>query len=266
MTELSWIFIVGPAASGKSTFAGELSRRFSQFEYSSDLRALEELFYLNDQLIEYTRDFTASLEVLTCSLNTIVYWPDLRDLRLLQLKEGGLTSPLETTRTTDGGHRIHEPTVWDSALSRTVAQLSPSSKHIVEFARGVDEAYLSHFRIDASDIYPRAFRLLASVNREITQESSIIVHLTAKHLVRMRRNELRKLRGEHFVSRETMDKVYATDAFVFECLNAPGPHDGRLSASLPVPVLTVDNNSEDPIGNFAKALEYLSKIITFCRR
>lgn len=263
MTELSWIFIVGSAASGKSTFAKEVCRRFPKLINTSDLLALTELFYLNDQICEYIpKASTTPLEQLAHTLASISYWPDLRDLRLTQLKQGQLSFQLETSRTIDNGHNILVPTVWDDALSRTVARLNPSSKNIVEFGRGHDAKYVDHFHIDASDIYPRAFRFLISANHQIDKESSVIIHLTADRLVRMRRNIDRKLNGEHYVSNEAMNEVYAKDPFVFERRNCQGGPDGRLSASLPIPVLSVDNNSNDQLGNFARSLEYLSARLT----
>jgi hypothetical protein len=259
MTELSWIFVVGAAASGKSTFAKDVCRQFPQLTHSSDLLALKELFSLNDILINYAlHASTLSFDSLTSALASISYWPDLRDFRLAQLKQGKLPPQLETSRTNDGGHSIHEPMVWDNALSRTVARLAPTSKHIVEFGRGYDVTYVEHFRIAASEIYPRSFRVLTSANRHISAESSVIIHLTADYLVRMLRNERRRLRGEHFVSSEAMNEVYATDPFVFEKLDCHEGEDGRLSAALPIPVLTVNNNSDDRLDNFARSLEYLS--------
>jgi GTPase SAR1 family protein len=263
MAELSWIFVIGAAAAGKSTFAREVCRQFPQLTYSSDLPALKELFCLNDTITNYALHASEpSLGSLASSLTSLSYWPDLRDLRLTQLKQGELPPRLETSRTIDGGHSIHEPTVWDNALIRTVARLAPTSKHIIEFGRGYDVTYAEHYRITGSEIYPRSFRILISANRHISEESSVIIHLTTDHLVRMCRNEHRKLRGEHFVSSVAMEEVYATDPFVFEKLDCQERQDGRLSASLPIPVLTVDNNSDDRLGNFARSLRYLSGRLT----
>ena len=260
------IFIVGPAASGKSTLAATVLRAFPTFTFVSDLVALKELAHVNDcfqtmiaiQQQERYRSFSQEIEDLRGS-----FWNERSARKAQALAAGELrTEHLETVRTTDGGFRILDPAVWDDALSQTMASLENGGSHVVEFARGTDTKYLEYRAISPRQVYHSAFAIVAASRSRVVLDQSLIIHVSAVRAERERRNHLRRVRGEHYVSQETMDEVYADDVFTFDRSNQGDHQLGILSADLPIAVISVDNTPPDPEANFSPVIEFLRRYVS----
>lgn len=198
------IFVVGPAASGKSTLAAAVQRGFPAFRFVTDLVALKELAQINDRFHSLIaiqqrargRSFGEHLGGLQSP-----FWAQRLACKIAALAAGALRPEhLETVRTPDGGFRILDPSVWDDALSQTIALLEDGHSYVVEFARGTDTTYLEYHGISSAEVYCLAFESIRSSNPLITPDRSLIIHVSAERSERERRNHLRRCRGEHYVS------------------------------------------------------------------
>lgn len=185
MTRRQWIALVGPPASGKSTFARCVLQARPELQHASDLGALQELCA-----------FYAGREV------EAVYWPELSRADPRHDERMRLLS--------DGGFDIIDPGVWDEALHRTIRRYREAPAVALEFARGVDLSYLSMHRVPAADAYLPSFRLLLK-DLENTETALIVVHVSAPLAVRLGRNDARRSAGEHFVADSVMRSVYSED-------------------------------------------------------
>lgn len=255
-----FIFIVGCPASGKSTLAQMICQTFTNSEFATDLHALKEIFLINDLAFEcmMCEKSPQEIENTFSIIDTSFFWPDIIGARIRQLKTRSIDlEQLETLKTEDGGHKIRKPYLWDEALRRSISTLHSNRCYIFEFSRGRDQAYIKEFNITPREIYHRSFSLISQKNPNITKDNSLIIRVSASYDERERRNRLRKARGEHFVSQQSMDEVYKHDVFCFEENTQPSFPSGFLSYEFPVPVLSVDNSPQNPICNFACIIEYL---------
>ena len=191
-------------------------------------------------------------------IGTSFFWEDILETRIQQLKARNIgLEQLETIKTEDGGHKIRKQHLWDEVLCRSISTLNSNRCYVFEFSRGTDQAYAKEFNINPREVYHRCFSLIFQDNPNITKDNSLIIHVSASHDKRERRNRLRKARGEHSVSQQSMDEVYKHDVFYFEKNAQLAFPSGFLSYEFPVPVLSVDNTPQNPRHNFACIMDYL---------
>jgi hypothetical protein len=260
------VFVVGCPASGKTTLAQMICSRFEVFDFATDLDALTEIFLINDLAAGCIRCRRSPQEIedMFSVIGASRFWTDILEPRIKQLETRTVKlEELETVETADGGHEIMSPTLWDEALLRSIDSLSPDKSYVFEFSRGIDQAYLAEFNIGPREVYYRSFHLIFRHAPNITPENSLVVHVSAAHGERDRRNNARKLVGKHFVSRQVMDQVYMCDVFCFfkesiPC-TAPTLTSGFLCHEFPARVLSIDNTRQNHRRNFAPVIEFLKK-------
>ncbi|MFH1547512.1 MAG: hypothetical protein ABIC57_03425 [bacterium] len=235
------------------------------FEFSTDLLALKEIFLINDVSAECVRERRSGQEIensFSNLVNTSFFWKDLMEKRLQKLKAGDVKiDQLETISTEDGGHRILMPHLWDQVLYRSVGILSTNKCHVFEFARGMDWEYMKKIGIIPNEVYYRCFSIIFHANMNVTVNNSLIIHVFASRAEREQRNQIRKMRGEHFVSQQTMNEIYGSDVFSFVKERQSEFFHGFLSHRLPIPVISVDNTPPNPEHNFGPVINLLKPIL-----
>lgn len=169
------IFIVGSAASGKSTLAKYIKDAYDNYHLVSDLQELKKLLKSEE-------------------LN----------------KNYQYIKPLPS-----GGFDIVEPLVWDKVLSSTVNKMRPNQFYICEFARGIDQKYINTLRINEKEIYNRSFEIILETRPDIKLKDILIIHVKCLFNIRFHRNIKRQDDKKHYVAKTVMETVYRKDNFQF---------------------------------------------------
>lgn len=255
-----YIFIVGCPASGKSTLASAIVKKFPFFNYSTDFFALIELFKIDDifrdLVLNKGKISHNDFQLIENELHSITYWNDLVSSRIKLFKSGILElNSIGTIKTNDGGHDIIKPQIWDEILLRTLKHIISSDYVIFEFSRGLDHKYIKYFNISNSEIYEHSFNIIKGNIPNLNYENSTILHVFTTKRNRLERNYLRMLNGEHFVSDKVMNTVYKVDYFKYN--KAKFGHN-YLSKNNPFSVVLVDNSIADFDKNFSAIIEKLS--------
>lgn len=167
------IFLVGPAASGKTTLGKIIKNEFPIYCFMTDLKELKKL---------------AKLEARRKNHKRIVPFPS-------------------------GDLDIKDPAIWDEILISCAKKLNPKKFYIFEFARGIDWKYLTTFKISKFTIYEHCFKLIFTTNPRFKANNTLIIHVKCDFLTRLNRNFLRKEKRDHFVAEEVMRNVYSKDVF-----------------------------------------------------
>ena len=153
------------------------------------------------------------------------------------------------------GHDIIRPILWDYIIQMAV--VNSELHNIIQFSRGKDELYESQFSQNAY------FRSIESfINNLKNSNNCIIVNLVSNLETRKSRNRIRFENGGHYVSDDTMDKVYSKDIFGY---TKTGENFGYLLVKeQTIPVYTIVNDktlNEIELNNF---LEYnANKVIEY---
>ncbi len=191
-----WVIVVGPAGAGKTTVAGYIRAQFPLFRHISDLTALEQLFAYNDARGEFALGAPGDRPSLWRGDDADAYLCSEATMKL-----------------PDGGHGILDPRVWDQALRTVVRDARAEPYVIVEFARGLDRAYMQLHGLKDSEAYLPSLQLLADELAGAPVVALVIVHVTAPLHTRMARNSSRQARGEHYVAEDVMRSIYRDDLF-----------------------------------------------------
>jgi len=260
-----FIFITGCAAAGKTTLAQKICKTLPIFNFSTDMFALKEVFLINDFLEDCIIKKKSDKEIKSSFLHitgSCFYWKDMLEKKIEELRTGNLTiEALDTVKTEDGGHRIRRPYLWDEVLYRSCTICNKDECYVFEFARGADLSYLEKYNIGASQVYHRCFSIIRNSNRNVTAGNSMIINIVTERRERQERNRLRRIRGDHFVSQQTMEEVYKDDIFSFEAAPEVGSFSGFLSHKFPIPVISIDNTPRSPDLNFAFVLEHVRTLV-----
>ena len=154
------------------------------------------------------------------------------------------------------GHDIIKPILWDIILKKSVEK-DKSRNNIIQFSRGYDELYEKEF---GHDVYNRS--ILAIINALKERNNLLIINITSDLNVRKIRNYIRYQNGGHFVSEDTMNKVYGYDIFAYNQLS-----DNRgfiLINNIKIPVYTIKNNKMLSPFELKKFLTYnVNEIINY---
>lgn len=198
------IFIVGSAGAGKTSLANRVRNRFPCYTILSDLT----------------------------------------ELKTLLKKERATHNPHYIKLLVSGGFDIIHPAVWDRALVVTARKIKPKKFYIFEFARGVDVEYMNFLGLRKSQIYDHCFKVILSVQPNISVQEALVIHLGCGFTSRLKRNRKRKEMEQHFVAEEVMYKIYSEDNF---CYLPIGSNYGYLNEENKLLVFFVDNSIDLPL-------------------
>ncbi|MFC1612767.1 hypothetical protein ACFL23_00355 [Patescibacteria group bacterium] len=196
-----FIFVVGSAASGKSTLANCIKIRFPVYNMVNDLNKFKE-WLKNKQTTNKP-----------CSIKSLA----------------------------SGGFRIIDPVVWDRALISIVKWINLEAFYIFEFARGIDLKYLKLLGLEKYQVYNHCFKIILDAQPNVRINEMLIIHIHCDFDSRIRRNCIRKEKGEHFVDESVMRRVYFEDNFRYIAI---GNNHGYLNNKSKISIFSVDNSKE----------------------
>lgn len=170
------IFLIGPAAAGKTTVAKHITSCYSGFNHVSDLT----------------------------DLNKQVKGSELgnEDQRVVRLPHGGF--------------KIFDPVVWDEALKSVAFSHRSTPNLVFEFSRGLDQAYLTLHGIKSNEVYDPSFQILADVFSSRINREAIVIVVDAPFEIRDRRNSGRRLAGEHSVDPSEFRRLFRSQLFSWD--------------------------------------------------
>jgi len=205
------IFVVGGAGAGKSTLSGEIKKVHSAYNIISDLQELRELLNSKQESI------VQSGAICLCPPHV-------------------LSLPL-------GGFDIVNPLVWDYVLDATARKIQSNSKYVFEFARGSDARHLTTLGIREEELYKHCFEIILSALLGISTDDMLIIHVFSSFKSRLRRNDRRRQKNNHFVATKVMREVYLKDVFNFT--PASESNRGYLECNNGrIMVFSIDNSQE----------------------
>ena len=194
------IIVIGNSCSGKTTFINYLKKYYDIYMDIDDLEPLVETFMLDDKSLVLSKEQFARLKNNLTFMKNIYeeYFESYGDINHYTIKA------------LDGnGHDIVRPILWDMILEKAVSVLH-SENNIIQFSRGRDELYEKEF---GENVYKRSIESM--IDYVPNKENTIIVNLVSPLDIRKKRNYIRYENGGHFVSEDTMDKVYDKDYFSY---------------------------------------------------
>ena len=106
------------------------------------------------------------------------------------------------------GYDIIRPILWDYIIQMAVA--NSETHNIIQFLRGKAELYESQFSQNAYFHSIESF-----INTLKNSNNCIVVNLVSNLETRKNRNRIRFENGGHYVSDDTMDKIYSKDIFEY---------------------------------------------------
>jgi len=208
-----WLYlVVGPAGAGKTTYCDALARALPGLSMADDLDGLMELVRLERDVVA-ARERDDVPEFIRSSLAIADSLPLAGRHATESAFEAARTGliPYPDIRVLSDGFEILTPEVWDWVISWAARGLSDSRIASLQFARGLDPEYLEAVGCTSDLVYDRAFKL---VLKEVHRKTDLlIIRVDASLETRLRRNENRRLRGEHSVAEQVMKSVYASDPF-----------------------------------------------------
>lgn len=198
-----YIIVIGTSCSGKSAFVNYFNKYFpGVYNDIDDYVALKEVFWMDDQ-IRTSQNPSMTIKNLKNQIKySIPIWE--------QYNEGFNLKMLYTEKTEDEGHNILRPELWDYIITASVEKLKQSNNYIIQYSRGIDHEYQKAFNTSEEGPYIRSLKLISDV-LSLNSKNTIIINVSANFDIRLERNKSRRDMGEHYVSEETMNKVYAVD-------------------------------------------------------
>ena len=189
------IFIIGTSCSGKSSFIRAIDA--ADYICLDDVKPLYKIFKADE----------------------------LRRRNLKEFREFIVKNNLESFCAEDktnsiavdgGGYRITNPAVWDYILQITASEIIQGGKYIIEFSRGLDDAYIRAFNISAEDVYKRSLlNVIEYISPDFINDA-LIINIYSDFTKRFARNYQRRANGGHFVNEKSMSTIYKSDIFAFE--------------------------------------------------
>lgn len=241
------IIVIGNSCAGKSTFINFFKEQFNIYSDIDDLAPLLEMFKIDDIARSGNINDLVNIKKEIKYMNNIYqqYLNNYKNIDYYSIKAA------------DGsGHDIIKPILWDIILRKSV-EIDKNRNNIIQFSRGYDEKYEKEF---GSDVYNRS--ILEVINALETTKDLLIINVTSDLNIRKKRNHIRYENGGHFVSEDTMDKVYNSDIFNYnKLLDNKG---FALINNIKYPVYTIKNNKMLPPVELKKFLMYnVNEIIKY---
>ena len=241
------IIVIGNSCAGKSTFIKIFKEKFNIYSDIDDLAPLLEMVKLDD----ISR--SGNINDLISIKKDIKY---MNDIFQQYLNNYNSIDHYSRKSLSGDGHDIIKPILWDIILKKSVEK-DKSRNNIIQFSRGYDELYEKEF---GHDVYNRS--ILAIINALKERNNLLIINITSDLNVRKIRNYIRYQNGGHFVSEDTMNKVYGYDIFAYNQLS-----DNRgfiLINNIKIPVYTIKNNKMLSPFELKKFLTYnVNEIINY---
>lgn len=241
------IIVIGNSCAGKSTFIDFLKEKYNIYTDIDDLSPLLEMFEIDDISSKGNLNYLKSFE-------SKIYY--MKDIYQEYIKDFPNINHYSLKAKNGNGHDIINPILWDIILEKAVS-FNKEKNNIIQFSRGKDIDYERKFD---KNVYERS---LNSIIKELpNKENTIIINLSSDLTTRKYRNRIRHEKGGHFVSDETMDKVYGDDIFVYEHINL---NKGFIILhNKKYPVFTILNNKTLSKVELNKFMLYnLNEIINF---
>lgn len=207
------VFIIGPAAVGKSHFCKCWQKLYPEYIKIDELPVVLEYIEL-DKIITDSKDIKEAGERLCEFENKSNYLKAETKAYLKDLDACGNIPKPRFTKEMDGGFRaIADPNIWDEMMRKICIGLSQKSSYLVEFARGTDPDYLRLHDIAERETYIKSIECFMEIF-DGTMECGIgIVHLGASYEERKKRNlERRKTTGQ-FLPDIVLENVFKQDVF-----------------------------------------------------
>ncbi len=190
------VIVIGNSCTGKTTFIKYFISNFGIYDIIDDLNPLLEVFKIDDELKEKNN-----------YLKKVKYAKDIIE----EYKKSNQNICFYSQKAKNGkGHDIIRPELWDKILLYSVKGYKGKNV-IIQFARGNDKLYKEKLNRNPYD-----YGLKNVIENTENKENCIIINLRARLEERLIRNEKRKNDGGHFVSEDTMKKIYKEDIFRYE--------------------------------------------------
>ncbi|MEX0297794.1 MAG: hypothetical protein AB3N28_01900 [Kordiimonas sp.] len=260
MNNMKGYWVIGPPGAGKSTAVKLLAKRLKNYQLVNDLHHLQGVFALDALSLNYLSTPAETRSNLPTIVEDFRASFPLFDEERLQDRVELLNSTkastvnLPTRMLSGGGFDIIQPQLWDLILEDAAKSIE-SNSFIFEFSRGVDREYLDFHSINADQVYDQSFKtIFAHIADESWIHNSVLVHLSCPHLLCLERNELRRVKGEHFVDETVMKSVYKIDPFKLR--NFEGGF--AVFGNHRLPILSIDNVSN--LEHLAASLKQLDTL------
>lgn len=239
------IFIIGAACSGKSSFIRAIDA--DDYICLDDVKPLYKIFKADELLRKNPKEF--------------------REFVVKNHLESFYAEDKANSIAIDsGGYRIINPAVWDYILQITASEIVRGLKYIIEFSRGLDEAYINTFDISAKDVYKRAFlNIIEHISSDFINEA-LIINIYSDFMKRFTRNYQRRDNGGHFVNEKSMSTIYKSDIFAFDHFDA---NTGVFNVgAFRIPVYSFENRdcsdmrvaNETFVSHYNEALNFYARI------
>ena len=232
------IIVIGNSCAGKTTFIDYFMKNYGIYSVIDDLDPLLETFMLDDLLYQNRIDEFKRIQNKLKYINNI--WEEYND-NLDAINH--YTMPTKQ----GSGHDIIRPILWDYIIQ--MATKNSERHNIIQFSRGRDELYESQFLENA---YSRSIE--GFINNLENNNNSIIINLVSDLETRKNRNIIRFKNGGHYVSDDTMDKVYSKD--IFKYVKTGESFGYFMVLGKIIPVYTVINDKTLNKVDLDKFLEY----------
>lgn len=239
------IFIIGAACSGKSSFIRAIDA--DDYICLDDVKPLYKIFKADELLRKNPKEF--------------------REFVVKNHLESFYAEDKANSIAIDsGGYRIINPAVWDYILQITASEIVRGLKYIIEFSRGLDEAYINTFDISAKDVYKRAFlNIIEHISSDFINDA-LIINIYSDFMKRFTRNYQRRDNGGHFVNEKSMSTIYKSDIFAFDHFDA---NTGVFNVgAFRIPVYSFENRdcsdmrvaNETFVSHYNEALNFYARI------
>lgn len=193
------IIVIGNPCTGKTTFINILTKYFDVYSKIDDVKPLQEVFYMDDTIRK-------NADILTDSKfnKNIIYSKDIiEEYKISYPKINYYTKPSKNKK----GHDIIRPILWNKIIEYAIMDNNSKNK-IIEFSRGKDEQYEKEY---GEDVYQKNIKEIFKYL--VNKDDTIIINIKSPYNTRIERNKKRAKRGGHYVSDNTMEKVYRKDYF-----------------------------------------------------
>jgi len=207
------VFIIGPAAVGKSHFCRCWQKLRPEFKRIDDLPVVLEYIELDKILISGTGVRETKEKLLNFADKSTYLKTEAEEYINILNASGNIPAP-RFTKEMDGGFRaIADPGVWDEMMRKISGGLLKEKHYLVEFARGIDPGYLALHGITERKIYLKSIECFVNSLGWSAESDLGIVHIGAGCDERKKRNIERRGTTGQYLPDTVFEKVFKRDAF-----------------------------------------------------